>query len=204
MSTVAALYVQAGGAYFGLPDVDPWDDARDARLYDGPHPVVAHPPCSRWCRLAKMVEHSHGHRVGDDGGCFASALESVRRWGGVLEHPALSLAWAYHDLNPPTFGSGWIRADAVGWTCYVEQRRYGAASRKATWLYAVVPDPPTLRWGRVPDGVKGEVGWRCNRHVRMDGRRRLGAREASATPPEFREALLAMARSVYVGRTGST
>ena len=43
---VAALYVQRGGAYFGLPDVDPWDEERDARLYPGPHPVVAHPPCS--------------------------------------------------------------------------------------------------------------------------------------------------------------
>lgn len=29
MSTiVAALYVQRGGAYYGLEDVDPWDEAR--------------------------------------------------------------------------------------------------------------------------------------------------------------------------------
>ena len=45
---IAALYVQTGGAYYGLPDVDPWDEARDARLYAGPHPVVAHPPCGQW------------------------------------------------------------------------------------------------------------------------------------------------------------
>ena len=38
---VAALYVAKGGAYYGLPDVDPWDEARDARLYAGPWPVVA-------------------------------------------------------------------------------------------------------------------------------------------------------------------
>lgn len=25
---IAALYVQTGGAYYGLPDVDPWDEAR--------------------------------------------------------------------------------------------------------------------------------------------------------------------------------
>ena len=30
--TVAALYVQAGGCYFELDGVDPWDEARDARL----------------------------------------------------------------------------------------------------------------------------------------------------------------------------
>lgn len=29
MTTVAALYVQAGGAYSGLDDVDPWDAWRD-------------------------------------------------------------------------------------------------------------------------------------------------------------------------------
>jgi hypothetical protein len=45
---VAALYVEHGGSYYGLPGVDPWDDARDARAYAGPHPVVAHPPCQRW------------------------------------------------------------------------------------------------------------------------------------------------------------
>lgn len=45
---IAALYVQTGGCYFGLPGVDPWDEARDARKYAGPYPVVAHPPCQRW------------------------------------------------------------------------------------------------------------------------------------------------------------
>jgi hypothetical protein len=42
--TVAALFVETNGAYYGLPGVDPWDESRDARLYDGPFPVVAHPP----------------------------------------------------------------------------------------------------------------------------------------------------------------
>lgn len=48
---IAALYVETDGAYFGLPGVDPWDEARDARKYAGPHPVVAHPPCQRWGKL---------------------------------------------------------------------------------------------------------------------------------------------------------
>lgn len=79
---IAALFVQTNGAYFGLDDVDPWDEARDARKYAGPYPVVAHPPCSRWCRLAGLVEARWGHKRGEDGGCFASALASVRKWGG--------------------------------------------------------------------------------------------------------------------------
>jgi len=71
---IAALYVETGGHYFDLEGVDPWDAARDARLYAGPHPVVAYPPCSRWCRLAGLVEARWGHKRGEDGGCFAAAL----------------------------------------------------------------------------------------------------------------------------------
>ena len=35
MGVIAALYVATGGCYFGLDGVDPWDEARDARLYAG-------------------------------------------------------------------------------------------------------------------------------------------------------------------------
>ena len=41
---IAALYVETDGCYYGLPGVDPWDEARDARTYAGPHPVVAQLP----------------------------------------------------------------------------------------------------------------------------------------------------------------
>jgi len=195
---IAALFVQAGGAYFDLEGVDPWPESRDARSYPGPHPVVAHPPCSRWRRLAGLVEARWGHKRGDDGGCFASALGSVRRWGGVLEHPAYSDAWAAHGLLHPPTGGGWVNADFVGgWTCYVEQQRYGHAAKKATWLYAHGVELPALRWGHVP-GQKASalVSWCGNRVASGEDRPRLGKKAASATPPEFRAVLLEMARSV--------
>ena len=47
---IAALYVESRGVYAGLPDVDLWDRDRDARIYAGPWPVVAHPPGARWGR----------------------------------------------------------------------------------------------------------------------------------------------------------
>lgn len=79
---IAALYVAKGGCYFGLDGVDPWDEARDARLYAGPHPVVAHPPCARWCRLAALVQSQGGKAIGDDG---AASWNTPRgRWRGVL------------------------------------------------------------------------------------------------------------------------
>lgn len=138
---IAALFVDPKGSYAGLPDVDLWDEARDARKYDGPHPIVAHPPCARWCRLAGLVEARWGLKRGDDGGCFASALANVRRCGGVLEHPAYSDAFAAHGLPAPLPG-GWQRTICGGWVCYVEQGRYGHPAKKATWLYAVTPSAP--------------------------------------------------------------
>lgn len=194
---IAALFVATNGAYFGLPDVDPWDAARDARKYTGPWPVVAHPPCSRWCRLAGLVEARWGHKRGDDGGCFAAALASVRRFGGVLEHPAYSDAWAAHDLNAPPTGGGWVASDLFGgWTCYVEQARYGHAAKKATWLYACGVDLPSLRWGSVPDRSSSAlVSWCGNRVSSGERRPRIGKKSASATPTEFRDTLLLIARS---------
>ncbi len=87
ISDVAALYVDRNGPYPSR--VQHWyDDRRDARTYSAELPVVAHPPCHRWCRLAGLVEARGGHKRGDDGGLFAHALSEVRRVGGVLEHPA--------------------------------------------------------------------------------------------------------------------
>lgn len=194
---IAALYVRKGGAYYGIPDVDPWDEARDARRYAGPHPVVAHPPCTRWCRLAGLVEKRWGHQKGDDGGTFAAALNAVRAYGGVLEHPAFSAAWLAHDLLAPPTGGGWVNADFFGgWVCYVEQARYGHLAKKATWLYAKGVDLPSLRWGCIPDGSSTAlVSW-CGNHVASgEVRPRLGKEAAIATPAAFREVLLTMARS---------
>ena len=126
---IAALFVSPRGPYAGLPNIDLWDEARDARRYAGPYPVVAHPPCSRWCRLAGLVEARWGHRKGDDGGCFASALHSVRTWGGVLEHPAYTDAFLAFGLPAPTPG-GWQRTLCGGWVAHVEQGRYMAIPRR--------------------------------------------------------------------------
>ena len=199
MRAVAALYVQRGGAYFGLEGVDPWDEQRDARLYAGPHPVVAHPPCSRWCRLAGLVEARWGHKRGDDGGCFAAALASVRQWGGVLEHPAYSDAWAAFDLPAPPRHGGWVRGFCGGWSCHVEQVKYGHPAKKATWLYASDTDLPALLWGSTADGASTAlVSW-CGNRTRADEKRpRVGKAQASKSPPAFRDLLLSMARTARV------
>lgn len=204
MIEVAALYVQRNGVYFGLTGVDPWDEARDARLYEGPWPVVAHPPCARWCRLAGLVEARWGHKKGDDGGCFESALRAVRTWGGVLEHPAYSDAWPTFGLPRPPRKGGWVQGPCGGWSCHVEQGRYGHPAKKATWLYAYgVENLPELRWGSTPDSqITHSVSWCGNRTWSGADRPRIGKAAASRTPIEFREVLLDIARSARPSAQG--
>lgn len=195
---IAALFVETNGAYFGLPDVDPWDVKRDARKYAGPCPVVAHPPCSRWCRLAGLVEARWGHKRGEDGGCFVAALQAVRTWGGVLEHPAYSDAWPAFGLPAPIPGLGWQRDIYGGWSCHVEQGRYGHPAKKATWVYAHgITQLPSLDWRTLADHESTAlVSWCGNHTSKFDRRPRVGKRIAAKTPPAFREVLLGIARSV--------
>lgn len=189
---IAALYVATGGVYFGRPDVDPWDEARDAREYAGPWPVVAHPPCQLWTNLAgvNFRRYAGAHnRPGNDGGRFAAALEAVRRFGGVLEHPAFSWAWQTFNLHvpQPRVWAPSSRRDNE-WTCEVAQSAYGHKAQKRTWLFYCgdVP-PPELDWSQ-PRGTH-QCGW-FDRNKPT-----LGKRESSATPPPFADLLISIAAS---------
>jgi hypothetical protein len=207
---IAALFVAADGVYSDLPDVDPWPLERDARTYPGQWPCLAHPPCQRWGRMWHGGPAApHTYALGDDDGCFASALASVRRWGGVLEHPAHSHAWLAHGLPWPPAAGGWQRDVDGGWCCHVEQGHYGHASRKATWLYAVDCDLPELKWGssgqRLDPVMLERHGYEKARRVgvvaMVGGKRKTEIR--NATPPEFRDVLLSLAASA-VSRTAPT
>jgi len=193
---VAALYVDANGVYADAPDVDLWPESRDARLYDGPWPVVAHPPCARWCAIAKLVELRYGYKIGDDGGCFAAALLAVRRFGGVLEHPASSIAWRHFDLPRPARGI-WLRTlFDHGYVTEIDQHAYGHPARKRTWLYYVGANPADLNWTPAPEGLPVVSSFSYNRGAKWHTERmRVRPDKASATPAGFRDALLLLARS---------
>ena len=200
---IAALFIERGGAYCGMAEVDPWPVDRDARLYAGPHPVVAHPPCQRWGRYWHgSPRKPHQYKLGDDGGCFAAALAAVRKWGGVLEHPEGSHAWKAFNLNAPPRDGGWIAADFEGgWTCCVEQGHYGHIARKATWLYAVGCQLPELIWGpspqRLPAYAVERYGYEKARRIgvmaAIGGKDKTRIRDA--TPAAFRDLLIGIAES---------
>ena len=202
---IAALFVETGGAYFDQPGVIPWDEQRDARKYTGPFPVVAHPPCQRWGRFWHgSTAKPHQFAKGDDGGCFASALGSLRRFGGVLEHPADSHAWAHFGMDRPQRNGGWAEAAPGLWTCCVYQGHYGHFAAKATWLLvAGVPRQvlPELRWGkcdqRLHPTALERYGYEKARRIGMMAM--VGGKDKTrirnATPPEFRNVLLSIART---------
>jgi len=203
---IAALYVEKDGAYFGVPGVEPWDEARDARNYAGPHAVVAHPPCQRWGRFWHgSTRKPHQFEKGEDGGCFAAALNSVREFGGVLEHPADSHAWAHFGIPAPPRGGGWIQTSVTNeWTCCVYQGHYGHFAGKGTWLIAagMARDKlPDLRWGKTEQRIHPRAlelhGYEKARRIGMMAM--VGGKDKTrirnATPTEFRDVLLSIART---------
>lgn len=200
---IAALYIEPDGCYANVIGIDAWCEARDARSYAGPHPVIAHPPCQRWGRFWHgSTRKPHQFKLGDDNGCFAAALKSVRRWGGVLEHPCDSHAWKHFGLSPPKRFNGWYPAgDGIGFTCYVEQGHYGHMSRKPTWLYAAHVTLPELNWTRGQQRLHPvaleRYGYEKARRIGMTAM--VGGKDKTkirnATPEAFRDVLISMAQT---------
>jgi len=183
LRTVAALYVDPRGPYPRMPGVDCWDEARDARLYAGPHPVVAHPPCAHYGRLRHLATK-------DDADCAPLAVEQVRRFGGVLEHPRGSVLWELCGMALP----GHLPDAHGGISLDVNQCDWEHVAQKGTWLYLVGVRPEA--YPRMPR--------RAPTHVVTTSRRTRGRRlpemkktERHITPPLFAEFLVSLARAAW-------
>lgn len=178
---MAALYVDPRGPYPKLlgPEMC-WDEERDARTYAGPWPVVAHPPCGPWGRLKFLNKHQ-------DPTCGPAAVECVRAFGGVLEHPQDSSLWKHCGLpKPGDLPDAWN-----GFTVEVNQVDWGHRCKKATWLYCVGL--------RRTDVVRGIRRGASPTHRITNGSRgptwlpRVPALEARLSPPAFAEWLISLA-----------
>lgn len=189
MIRVAALYVDPRGPYPRMPDVEAWDESRDARTYPGPHHVVAHPPCGSWGRLRHL---SHGR----DRELALIAVEQVRRWGGVLEHPAWSQLWRACDLPwPGEFPDPW-----GGWCEELDQVSYGHVARKRTWIYVVGVERASfeLRRGGTPThwiggGTENARSRRSTGKPVPAGVKLCSRPQRVRTPTEFARALVELA-----------
>lgn len=191
---IAALYVVTNGCYFNLQGIDPWDITRDARLYNGPHAVIAHPPCERWGNFyfgspQQIANGAIRKQLGDDGGCFESALTNVRRFGGVLEHPKGSKAFAHFGIHTKPSNEGWTLTKCGGYITIVEQGHYGHRARKATIIYIHGVLPLSFIWGpSSPPPIARPWGGTQGSNCEV-----LGKPERLRTPVAFRDALIKLA-----------
>jgi hypothetical protein len=128
------------------------------------------------------------------------AVDVVRRFGGVLEHPRGSKLWDWCLMARP--GRGFDMWG--GWTLAVEQVSWGHACRKPTWLYIVGVTPSEVTGIRTGGEPTHQIwGSRTpGRNHRCD----LKAAHAAMrrrTPPAFAEWLIALARRCRVAHQGA-
>ena len=195
---IAALYIDSRGPYPAMSGVECWDAERDARLYVGPYPVVAHPPCGPWGALRHLT--TPGAKRAMDADCGPRAVEQVRQFGGVLEQPAGSRLWGHCGL-PMT------DVDAFGgFSLAVEQVAWGHVARKKTWPYLVGIDRALAVRGVLSGGTPTHWVSGGRNQMRKNGRAGGGvvpagikvcsAQQRRRTPPAFAEWLVSLARSV--------
>lgn len=180
---IAALFVRSDSIYFTLPGVDAWDKERNALNWPGGYPVVAHPPCRAWGKMRHFSKPEPGEKY-----LALWAISQVRRWGGVLEHPAHSLLWPVADLPEPG------KRDAYGgFTLSAPQYWWGHKTDKATRLYVCgcAPDdlpPLPYRLGFPEYAINLRQDRPNYRRVKL-----LPRKERDVTPPNFARWLLGVA-----------
>ena len=157
---VAVLFARADSVYKTINGCDVFDIERHALTWPGGEPVVAHPPCRAWGKLHYFAKPRPGEK---ELGLWA--VEQVRRFGGVLEHPKNSKLWEASGLPMPSQKDEW-----GGWTLPISQHWWGHRAEKLTWLYIVGISPTQIP--RIPMCLgepthvietrirKGMPGWR--------------------------------------------
>lgn len=188
MSELAAvLFARQDSVYKSFPSTDVYDIDRDARTWAGGAPVVAHPPCRGWGRLRQFAKVRP-----DELDLGRWAVQQVRSFGGVLEHPAESTL--FNECRMPHPGE--FPDEFGGWTLEIEQFQFGHRAEKRTWLYIVGCRPNQLppmprREGRPTHCVRP-----TKNGVRLPT---IGKAEREHTPASLAAWLVDLARQCEVG-----
>lgn len=203
---IAALFVEneprrnmpnRRSIYYEHEGVDCYDRERDALTWPGGCPVIAHPPCRTWGVLKHLANAPEGEKE-----LSLWAVEQVRRWGGVLEHPVQSDLWKACGIPPP----GQRALGDPGETILIDQVEWGHRCQKPTILYLVGGDrslihptkpgaQPTRGYGGPGTNVAAD---RVAAGIRVSPSHHLPKENASRiqrTPPDLAEQLIQYARS---------
>lgn len=184
---VAVLFARADSVYKTIAGVDVYDMERDARTYDGPYPVVAHPPCRAWGELKHMANPRP-----DERNLARLAVALVREFCGVLEHPQKSTLWKAQGLPAPG-----TKDQFRGWTLAAPQKWWWHEAEKKTFFYIVGCEPQhippiPLKLGEA-EKILGTSGRRRD-GTRLCRRPEISKSAREQTPPELAEWLVELAR----------
>lgn len=185
---IAVLFARRDSIYKSL-GVDVWDAERDALNWPGGMPIVAHPPCRAWGNLRKFAKPEPGEKE-----LALWAVDRIRQWGGVLEHPERSTLWPEKNLPEPDRDYVKTFDEFGGFTIVVDQNWWGHRAQKRTRLYICGCSPidvPTipLRLGEATHTL-GLYSGRDKSKCRPS----ITKREHEATPIEFAKWLIDLAQ----------
>jgi hypothetical protein len=179
----AVLFAREDSVYKSL-DCDVWDANRDALKWQGGAPVVAHPPCRLWGALWRLSTAPETERR-----LALWAVDQVRAWGGVLEHPARSKLWAAKDLPRPGQRDGF-----GGFSLFIAQYWWGHKAEKNTWLYVCGCEPSDVPEMPYCIGEATHTIAQSSRRQRLRLRPEVTKAEREHTPPALAAWLLELAR----------
>lgn len=184
--SIAVLFARRDSVYKTLDECDVWDEERDARKWPGGAPVIAHPPCRAWGRLRNFAKPAPHEKE-----LAFMAVDAVRRFGGVLEHPEASTLWPAAGLPRPG-----ERDEIGGWCFPISQKWWGHRAEKRTWLYIVGIEPRELPAFPIYLGEASHTVGLFSGRDRSRARPEIGKAEREHTPPALARWLVEIASTV--------
>jgi hypothetical protein len=184
---ITALCVRKDSIYKKL-GLDCYDQERDMRTFQGGNAVICHPPCAQWSALRGFARVDELQKT-----LAIECVHMVRKFGGVLEHPAKSIifenSYRWERLPKP----GMSKDPWGGYTICINQHWFGHKAEKKTFLYICGCDQqnlPPISFSL--DAITHVVGSRVKRHT---GRRRpeLSKKDREVTPTLLAEYLIKVA-----------
>lgn len=129
---ITILFTQTHSIYKSLVE-DTYDKERNALNWKGGNTCIAHPPCRAWGNYSHKAKPEPGEKE-----LSIWAIQQVRQWGGILEHPKSSKL--FKQLLPQPG-----KQDLYGgWTLSIDQHWFGHPAKKPTYLYIVGIEPKQI------------------------------------------------------------